>query len=172
MKSSKIVCAIAIASLGIGSLSFAQNNDRRDARDGRDTRQAPQQMEPQPQRGGQEFRQQGRDDQHADSRRDQRFHNRSDNRYDNRFDRDFGNRLSHGDMRRDDRHSYYNARGPEFHRGGHMPQYLRSQQYVVTDYGTHRLSAPPRGHYWGQVGNDYVLFAIATGVIASIILNN
>jgi Ni/Co efflux regulator RcnB len=28
------------------------------------------------------------------------------------------------------------------------------------------------GHRWVQVGADYVLIAIATGVIASIILNN
>lgn len=165
MKSSKIVCAIAIASLGFGSLSFAQNNDRRDGRDGRGARQGPQQMEQQHQRpSGPAFHIQGRDDRRADNRRD--------HRYDNRVDHRFDNRLSHGDVRRNDRFSYYNARGPEFHRGGYMPQYLRSQQYVVTDYHSHRLSAPPRGHYWGQVGNDYVLFAIATGVIASIILNN
>ncbi len=47
----------------------------------------------------------------------------------------------------------------------------RSRPYVVTNYATHLLSAPPRVP-WVQVGSDYVLIAIATGLIANIILNN
>ena len=50
------------------------------------------------------------------------------------------------------------------------PQY-RSRQYVVDDWRGHHLSAPPRGYHWVQAGGDYVLAAIATGVIASILLN-
>lgn len=66
---------------------------------------------------------------------------------------------------------YYNARGPEFVRGRALPSDLRTPQYVVVNYGQHRLAAPGRGQQWVQVGADYVLVAIATGVIANIVLN-
>jgi len=47
-----------------------------------------------------------------------------------------------------------------------------NRQYVVDNWRSHRLSAPPRGHHWVQVGNDYVLAAVATGIIANIFLGN
>ena len=34
------------------------------------------------------------------------------------------------------------------------------------------MSAPPRGYHWVQTGGDYVLAAIATGLIVQILLNN
>lgn len=43
---------------------------------------------------------------------------------------------------------------------------------MVDNWRAHRLSAPPRGYHWVQVGNDYVLAAIATGIIASVLLGN
>jgi len=64
---------------------------------------------------------------------------------------------------------YYNAH--EFRRGGRLPPELRDRHYVVTDWRRHRLAPPPRGYEWVQVGPDYVLAAIATGVIANLILN-
>ena len=67
---------------------------------------------------------------------------------------------------------YYGARGPEFARGHMIPRDLRSHQYVVNNYRLHRLPPPPRGHHWVQVGADYVLVAIATGIIVSILLNH
>ena len=33
-------------------------------------------------------------------------------------------------------------------------------------------AAPPRGYHWVQNGPDYVLVAIATGIIAQILLNH
>jgi Ni/Co efflux regulator RcnB len=63
------------------------------------------------------------------------------------------------------------ARGPEFRRGGRLPPELRERHYVVSDWRRHRLTAPPRGYQWVQVGPDYVLAAIATGLIANLILN-
>jgi Ni/Co efflux regulator RcnB len=75
------------------------------------------------------------------------------------------------DGRWNDRRPDYNARGPEFHRGGYISREYRGRAYEV-DYREHRLSRPPMGHRWVQVGADYVLIAIATGVIASIILNH
>ena len=58
-----------------------------------------------------------------------------------------------------------------WHRGSRMPPAYRTRHYVVNDWRGHRLSAPPRGHYWVQNGADYLLVAIATGVIAQIIMS-
>jgi Ni/Co efflux regulator RcnB len=80
-------------------------------------------------------------------------------------------RFDQRDGRWNDRRPEYNARGPEFHRGGYIAREYRSRAYEV-DYREHRLRRPPEGHRWVQVGADYVLIAIATGVIASIILNH
>ncbi|QJW85708.1 RcnB family protein [Ramlibacter terrae] len=52
-----------------------------------------------------------------------------------------------------------------------MPYEVRDRQYVVNDWRGHRLAPPPRGHHWVQVGPDYVLAAIATGVIVNMVLN-
>jgi Ni/Co efflux regulator RcnB len=37
------------------------------------------------------------------------------------------------------------------------------------DYHAHHLRAPPRGYEWREVDGNYVLAAVATGVIASVI---
>ncbi len=145
MKSTAIVCAIAVASLGLNSLSFAQTNDWRQ---GQQARPQVQQRSPQ--------------------HRAQPQPNRNVRPMDNHD----ANRFANGDMRRNDRGMYYNARGPEFRRGGYIPRDFRNRQYVVTDYRAYHLSPPPRGQQWVQVGSDYVLIAIATGIIANIVLNN
>jgi Ni/Co efflux regulator RcnB len=38
------------------------------------------------------------------------------------------------------------------------------------DYRQHHLKSPPRGYEWRQVDGNYVLAAVATGVIASAIV--
>ena len=40
------------------------------------------------------------------------------------------------------------------------------------DYRRHHLRRPPQGYEWRQSNGQYVLGAIATGLVASIILNN
>jgi Ni/Co efflux regulator RcnB len=60
----------------------------------------------------------------------------------------------------------------DMRRGGRVAPEYRSKQYVVDDWRGHQLSAPPRGYHWVQTGGDYVLAAIATGVIMQILLNN
>ena len=93
-----------------------------------------------------------------DNRGDERRDNRSDERRDNR-----------GDWRRDER-----GAGPDhqFHRGDRLPPEYHNRQYVVDDWRGHNLSAPPRGYHWVQSGGDYVLAAIATGVILNMILSH
>ena len=60
----------------------------------------------------------------------------------------------------------------EFRRGQRLPAEYRTRQYVVDDWRGHNLSAPPRGYHWVQTGGDYVLVAIATGVILQLLLSH
>ena len=80
-------------------------------------------------------------------------------------------RLDQREERWNNRRAYYNARGPEFRRGGYIPREYRNPTYFINDYRPYRLPPPPRNHQWVQVGADYVLIAIATGIIANIVLN-
>ena len=155
MKSRAIACAIA-ASLSLGAMSFAHAYDNEDTtRGGRTDGQQgyEQQQRAQPQRGAQRGTDQRRYDQRG---------------YDQR---QMGNRESRYEQNRD-HERYYGARGPEWRRGGYVPQEYRGRQYVVNDWRGHHLNAPPRGYQWVQVGGDYVLMAIATGIIAQLLLNN
>ncbi|GAA4005670.1 hypothetical protein GCM10022279_32170 [Comamonas faecalis] len=63
--------------------------------------------------------------------------------------------------------------GPQqrWHRGDRVPARYRGRQYVVNNWRAHHLNAPPRGYHWVQYGSDYLLVAIATGVIAQLILS-
>jgi Ni/Co efflux regulator RcnB len=40
----------------------------------------------------------------------------------------------------------------------------------AVDYKTYHLKAPPRGYEWREVDGNYVLAAVATGIIASAII--
>jgi len=106
-----------------------------------------------------------RDDRGRAQRGDQ--HDRRDNAGQRSDRRDF--RGPRHDARRD-----WRGAGPNrsFHRGDRLPAAYRHRHYVVNDWRGHRLSAPPRGYHWVQTGGDYVLVAIATGVILQLMLNN
>jgi len=82
--------------------------------------------------------------------------------------REFQNRANY-DERREER-----GAGPnhEFHRGERLPVQYRHWNNVVNDWRGHNLSAPPRGYHWIQTGGDYVLVAIATGIILQLLLNH
>jgi Ni/Co efflux regulator RcnB len=87
--------------------------------------------------------------------------------------RSMGNRDSRDwDRYRGEGQYYYGARGPEWRRGGHIPREYMSRQYYVDDWRAHHLSAPPRGYQWVQVGDDYVLVALATGIISQLLLSH
>ena len=61
----------------------------------------------------------------------------------------------------------------QMRRGERLSQYNRGDYYVVSDWrSSSRLHAPQRGYHWVQAGNDYALVAIATGIIASVLLNH
>ena len=60
----------------------------------------------------------------------------------------------------------------EYYRGDRLPVEYRHRNYVVDDWRGHHLSAPPRGYHWVQSGSDYILIAIATGIIAQLLLGH
>jgi len=115
-------------------------------------------------------------DDRRDDRRDYRNDRRDDrrgypqqrwdnNRYNGYY---YNNRWSYGAPPA----SYYGRPGfnpgyQAWRRGGYLPPSYRT--YVVRDYGRYGLRAPPRGYYWYQSGNDYLLAAIATGLIFDIV---
>ncbi|WP_296446927.1 RcnB family protein [Rhodoferax sp. UBA5149] len=76
---------------------------------------------------------------------------------------------AYNNERRDERGAGPNQ---QFHRGDRLPPEYRNRSYVVDDWRGHHLSAPPRGYHWVQTGGDYVLVAIATGIIMQLLLNN
>jgi Ni/Co efflux regulator RcnB len=57
-------------------------------------------------------------------------------------------------------------------RGERLPREYWGGRYVVNDWRVHHLRPPPRGYHWVRVGDDYVLAAIATGLIADLLANN
>jgi Ni/Co efflux regulator RcnB len=67
-----------------------------------------------------------------------------------------------------DHHDTY-VKHDEWKKGYHMKQEDWSRAQPV-DYRTYHLKAPPRGYEWRQVDGNYVLAAVATGVIASAIV--
>jgi hypothetical protein len=58
----------------------------------------------------------------------------------------------------------------DWHRGDRLPPDYRGPNYVVDDWRGYGLLPPPPGYQWVSVNGDYVLAAIATGVISSILL--
>lgn len=118
-------------------------------------------------------------------------HGRQD-KHDQRGDRgDHGDRGEHG--RRDD-HDRYGNRGYDrgdgdgrgyyvrhdrgrhegwYKRGGYVPQEYRGSRYVVTDWRRDHLREPPRGYHWVRGDdNQFLLVAVASGVIADILLSH
>lgn len=70
------------------------------------------------------------------------------------------------------RHGMYEQGRHEgwYKRGGHVPKAYRGSRYVVNDWRGAHLRQPPRGYHWVRSDNgDYLMVAIATGLIASII---
>jgi Ni/Co efflux regulator RcnB len=102
--------------------------------------------------------------------RDDRAWDRGESRYDQRG---YGDRYEQRASRRYSAGRYQAPRGyqtRQWHRGDRMPSAYRGNAYVV-DYRRYGLNAPPRGYQYVRSGNDAVLAAVATGVIASVIVS-
>ncbi len=60
-----------------------------------------------------------------------------------------------------------------YKKGGHVPAEYRGGSYVVNDWHSRHLHQPPRGYHYVRSDNgDFLLVAITTGVIASILANH
>ncbi|WP_266160667.1 RcnB family protein [Dyella silvatica] len=92
----------------------------------------------------------------------QRHHQR-DHRDDDR--RHYGYRHDNRRYDRDDRR--YDGRWNNHYRPHRWARGHRydGPNYIVRDYGYYRLRPPPRGYHWVRSDNDYLLVAIATGII-------
>jgi Ni/Co efflux regulator RcnB len=110
--------------------------------------------------------------------RNEGYRNDQSQRGDQRDDRDYRDNQGRnwGRDRNDYRRGERGERGAgpdhRYYRGDRLPYEYRNHQYVVEDWRGHRLQAPPRGYHWVQNGGDYMLVAIATGVILQLLLSN
>ena len=75
----------------------------------------------------------------------------------------------HDDHHDDHAAAPHYVRHPEWKKGYHMQQgdWGRAQRI---DYRQYHLNAPPRGYEWRSVDGNYVLAAVATGVVASVVV--
>ena len=148
MKSSAIVCAVLAGSFGLSSVAFAQ--------DGRFDRG--------------ERRHEQRADRH-DDRRDWRGDARhGDRSY--RQERRAGYQPPHYNQ---PRYVYqqpsYRAQH-RFYRGNYLPYQYRQRAYYVNDWRAYpALYAPAYGQQWVNVDGEFLLVALATGLIANALLN-
>jgi hypothetical protein len=68
--------------------------------------------------------------------------------------------------------AHWQARVPQYRRGDHLPYQFRQRHHYVNDWRAYRLYAPPPGHHWVRADSgDYLLVAIATGLIVNLLLN-
>jgi len=163
MKSKLIASALIALTMATSGSAFAQRSDHGYDRDNRNDRH-----------GSAHAQDNGRSDsgRHDNGRHDNDRHDGP---------RGNGNEYRNGDRKGD---RYYDARqyhrddrrggGPrhDLRRGQRLGKEYRDKRYVVTDWRARHLSAPPRGHHWVRAGNDYILAAIATGLIAQVLLSN
>jgi Ni/Co efflux regulator RcnB len=67
----------------------------------------------------------------------------------------------------------YGGHGQRFHRGGYLPHQYRSHGYYVNDWRAYNgLYAPAYGQQWVNVDGEFLLVAVATGLIANAILSS
>ncbi|UDB87471.1 RcnB family protein [Xanthomonas citri pv. mangiferaeindicae] len=157
MNRKRIVTVVLSSILALGAFApaaFAGDWDRDHDRRGHDRHHGP------------DHRRDWRDD-----RRDDRREWRQDRRYYSNGYRE-GYRDARYQDRRYDRPAYYRAGPPP------RPYWARGQRYhgpvyVVNDYDRYDLRRPPYGYRWQRDDRgNLLLVAIATGIIADLVLNN
>ncbi len=67
---------------------------------------------------------------------------------------------------------HHPAQHDDFRKGRALPAKYRGEGYQVSDWHKHGLKAPPAGHRWQNIDGNYVLIAVATGVITSVIVHH
>lgn len=100
-----------------------------------------------------------------------------DHGWDQDEDHDHGHGHGHGHGHDGDdwHHDNGRHRGWDKHygRGEYLPERYRVREYYVEDYRTYRLAPPPPGYGWYRNDDgEYVLVAIATGLIVQELLGH
>lgn len=101
------------------------------------------------------------DDHHDDHR---------DDRNNNQYQGDRRDNADHHDWNDHD-HDHY-VRHDDWRRGRRLPPEYWEHARRVDDYRAYHLRRPPRGYEWREVDGNYVMAAVATGIIASVIAAN
>lgn len=173
MKSKAVLAGVMAMSMTLGDFAFAQGNDRQYER-GRNE-QAP--------RGSQDGQRERevQSDRRDDGRREQARQEQARQERQEQVRRAY----EQGDRQRQEQARYGNERrgyeqdrrgpgaGPNhnFYRGERLTRDYHHRYYVVDDWRGHDLHRPQRGYHWVQTGADYVLVAIATGIILEVLLS-
>ncbi len=123
------------------------------------------------------YSQRDRDDRDDDRYEDRRRGDKRD--HDDRYYRSAPARVVYRPVYRNDYHPVYR---PAYRSGHGQPRWARGVRYydngygptyVVRDYRGYGLRAPPHGYYWRRSdAGDYLLVALATGIITDLILRN
>ncbi len=165
----KAIFFAAIAACVSSGAAVAQSHDYRGDRGDRSERYQQRQYEAQYNRG---------DNDHRGNRAQRDYsHDRYDGRRDGyRGERQVEYRNEHRGYRQNDGYNGYQRQhvgsNYQMRRGGYVPVEYRSDRYVVRDWRRHQgMYAPQRGYQWVQSGNDFVLVALATGLIAHVLMN-
>jgi Ni/Co efflux regulator RcnB len=140
-----------------------------------------------------EARQEARQDAREEARQDRRQERRQEARQEQRRDRLEGGRIPqwvntpqanfrdpepfaqprggyYAPRQYDHRAPRYYNNGPRFYRGGYLPYNYRQPTYYVNYRAYPALYAPPYGYQWVQVDNEFLLIALATGLIANTLI--
>jgi Ni/Co efflux regulator RcnB len=153
MHKKALIIALMAVCMGTGSAAFAQSRDYRGEHDQRSEHHER----------NDRYERSDRDGRHdRDDRNGRHDHDRYDNRRGDRYD------SPRGGYQRYDHHP---SGRQHFRRGAYLEPEYRGSSYVVSDWRSRRLSAPPRGSHWVQANGDYALVAIATGLIAQVLLS-
>ena len=152
MNKTRIVCAVLAGTFGFGTIASAQ--DWRNGRHDRGGEQRPEQRQD---------RQQERHDGNGQNR---------NWRQEQRHDGGNWNNRPYQQPRYVYNQPQYHGNTQRYYRGGYLPrQYLGSNYYVNNWQAYPGLYSPPYGHQWVNVGGEFLLVALATGLIANLLVN-
>lgn len=79
----------------------------------------------------------------------------------------YGPQPQHQQFARNDHNDHH--RHHRWSKGNRLPH---AHGRVISDWRGHHLRRPPHGYHWVEADGDYVLAAVATGIILQVILNN
>ena len=170
MKTSAIVCAVLAGTFGFSTIASAQG--WRDQGRGDHSPRAEQRHD----------RRDARQDRRQDRREDRREARRDDRRQDRAWNRGYRAGVHQPQYRAPAyRAPTYRAptyryvapvRHARFHRGSYLPWQYRNHGYYVNDWRAYpSLYAPPYGQQWANVDGEFLLVAVATGLIVNALLN-